>query len=77
MAQATDRDLAQDCADRDTLEALIDRYSLANLIEGLVQICHYKADHLRTTWQDAAAAKDWSTDARTLDRIVSTLRNAG
>ena len=59
------------------LEALVDRFSLANVLEALVTICHEKADHVQDNWQDVALARDWDNDGRKIDRIISTIRNAG
>jgi len=75
-----DHDLVSDAeswTDRVTLEEMVDRYSLANVVEALVALCHTKAEHLTTNWQDPSSARDWVADARTLDRVVSKLRHAG
>ena len=71
------RDLVTSGEDVNVLERLVDRYSLANVLEGLVAISGYKAEHLRQTWQDERAAKDWEIDARNIDRLVARIRNAG
>jgi hypothetical protein len=63
--------------DQDVLEALVDRYSLANVIEALVAICSAKEDHVREAWQDQDLARGWAADARTLDRVIAKLWNAG
>lgn len=77
MAQGRDMLDVDGNADVIALEQLVDRYSLAMVVEGLVAICGAKAMHVRSTWQDEPMAKDWERDARTLDRIVSHIRNAG
>lgn len=71
------RDLVTSDPEMQKLELLVDHYSLANILEGLVRIAHDKAEHLRSTWQDERAAKGWEADARTIDRIIAKIRNAG
>jgi len=44
---------------KDRLEAMLDQSSLKEVLDMLAEICHEKADHLRSNWQDEAAAKDW------------------
>ena len=72
-----DRDLVQTRSERDALEALLDRYSLANVVEALACIAWAKADHVRTNWQDERLARAWDADACTLSAIVSRLKNGG
>ena len=43
----------------DTLEALIDRTSLTAVVEALGDICHEKAEHVLTTWQDRPRSQSW------------------
>ena len=42
-----------------TLEGLVDTCGLSTVISALSEICHAKAEHLRTNWQDEAMAKIW------------------
>jgi hypothetical protein len=51
------------------LEAIVDARSLQSVIAALVTICHEKADHVETNWQDAKLAQKWRAAARHLDRI--------
>ena len=46
--------------DMDILEDLVDRYTLADVLEALTEVCELKADHLRSNWQDSNGAKVWS-----------------
>lgn len=41
------------------LENILDNAGLSRLLERLAIVCHEKADHLRTNWQDYGAAKNW------------------
>jgi len=54
----------------DALEALVDKASLGDIITALEDICYGKADHLRSNWQDEAAAKDWEKAGKALDRLT-------
>lgn len=41
------------------LEALIDRHGLHDVLEDLACVCHAKADHVESSWQDAGLARRW------------------
>lgn len=51
----------------ETLEMLVDKHSLSNVLALLESICHEKAEHVRTNWQDESLAKAWERAAKTLD----------
>jgi hypothetical protein len=59
----------------ETLEAFVDRHGLDRVLEALERICYAKADHLRTNWQDAPAAKTWERAATKIGVAVVTARN--
>lgn len=59
--------------DLEQLEGMVDRYRLRGVVEALAHIAAEKADHLRTNWQDEAAASLWDKDAERLDRVASRL----
>lgn len=42
------------------IEETIDQHGLATVLETIGDICHGKADHLRSNWQDEETAKLWS-----------------
>lgn len=46
-------------AERDTLEAMIDRTSLTAVLEGMFDVCGDKAEHVRANWQDEHTAEVW------------------
>ncbi len=52
-----------------TLEDLIDKSSLTDVLNLLANICNEKADHLRSDWQDEQSAKGWERDAAKLDKL--------
>lgn len=51
------------------LELMVDRYSVAEVLEALASICREKADHIRTNWQDNATAKEWDKRANALEKV--------
>ena len=55
--------------DYDALEDLVDRYTLAEVLEALGVICELKADHVLTNWQDAGLAKSWEVMAKRIDKV--------
>ncbi len=59
------------------LEALIDRHGLTHVVNTLSVICAEKAEHLRSNWQDKAAAKVWSADSNILDDAARRIRSDG
>lgn len=55
--------------DKTELEFIVDRCSLARVLEALAEICSEKADHIRTNWQDHATARPWDAAERKLSHI--------
>jgi hypothetical protein len=41
------------------LEAMVDKFGLAGVLNGLACICSGKADHVETNWQDKRLANAW------------------
>jgi hypothetical protein len=41
------------------LEAMVDKFGLATVLNGLSCICSAKADHIEENWQDKRLAKAW------------------
>lgn len=60
-------------ADRDLLEAIVDRADLRAVIDGLCGICVAKVQHIETNWQDNELAKRWARDASKLAKFHGTL----
>lgn len=46
-------------ADSAALEAIIDRTSLAAVVEAIAAICYGKQEHVLTNWQDRGLAQAW------------------
>ena len=60
-----------DDANSRTLETLIDAHNLDGVLEALSEICHAKAEHLRSNWQDSATAKQWNQAASIVTKAAS------
>lgn len=56
-----------DDEDSRTLESLIDKHNLDEVVQALADICFAKAEHLQANWQDAATAKTWNRAGKALD----------
>lgn len=50
----------KDAQFRDMLEQIIDEKSLEWTVRAISEICHEKADHIVSNWQDKHTAADWS-----------------
>lgn len=55
----------------ESLEPLLDRYSLLEILGSLSRICELKAQHLEEAWQDAASARCYRKAGVTLDNLAS------
>lgn len=58
-------------SERDQIEGMVDRHGLSDVLEGIMEICSEKADHLRSNWQDESTARVWDAMAK----IVRTSAN--
>lgn len=56
------------------LEALIDRYGLPAVVNGLASICHRKSNHISHTWHNRRLARAWNENGRKLSFISETLK---
>lgn len=43
----------------EALEQTVDRYTMRATLEALEMVCHAKADHLASDWQDEGASRVW------------------
>lgn len=55
--------------DKDTLESILDRYTLETILDVLAQICHEKSDHVLSTWQNKTLSKKWLVAGIKLDHV--------
>ena len=60
--------------DKDALEQFVDAYGLSDVLSALSDICGDKAEHLRSNWQDRASANVWARDARSIDKVASSVK---
>lgn len=58
--------------DADDLEHMLDRYTLADLLDGLATICAEKAEHVRSNWQDETTAKLWERASMSVSTFGAT-----
>lgn len=61
--------------DKDTIEEIIDRYSVSELLTAVAEICGEKAEHLRTAWQDNVAARTWDKDSTRITSCCHGIQN--
>lgn len=55
------------------LETIIDSRGLPLLLAAIATICHNKADHVQTNWQDAGLARVWEGRADKIGAIVEMM----
>lgn len=67
------RNNRQDLQDelQNNIEALIDKNTLAEVIEALETICYLKSQHLIENWQDAQTSKVWARAGKKLGKLLS------
>ncbi len=56
--------------DTAALESLVDRYGLSMILRTLAEIASEKAEHIRSNWQDAGAAREWDRAAAKVDCVA-------
>jgi len=59
--------------DRNVLEQMIDRTSLAAVLDALALTCAEKAEHVRCNWQDDRLAKTWD---RAVTKLLATQQSS-
>jgi hypothetical protein len=52
---------------RNSLEALVDAESLANVVHYLAEICYLKEQHVAEAWQDDPLARRWGRAGNALE----------
>jgi hypothetical protein len=40
----------------------------------LAEVCNEKAEHVQVNWQDRNLAKEWTADARAIEKIAAKIR---
>jgi hypothetical protein len=56
----------------ETLENIIDKTTLEDVLDALGEICHGKADHIRSNWQDDATAHAWEVVASRIEKAAAS-----
>ena len=62
-----------DQQDKDTLEALIDKYTLEETLNNLGLICLEKSEHIMENWQDPQLAKVWGKKGHKIMNLKCTI----
>lgn len=57
-----------------TLEALLDKHGMSQLLFGLAQVCYAKEEHILTNWQDKTTARAWRSDAVAIENLAAKVR---
>lgn len=55
-------------------EALIDSTGLEDAVSIMADICHEKAEHILSNWQDEILAKRWSCAAKFLEQAAQKIK---
>lgn len=63
--------------EREQLEMVLDKHSLADVLDALEIIANEKANHLTDNWQDEPLAKIWIKAAGWISQAGSRLRAEG
>ncbi len=59
------------------IEAYIDKYCAESVLYRVAEVCHAKAEHLRSAWQDMDTAKVWTAQARSIEYAASMAKRRG
>ena len=54
-----------------TLEDLLDKHGLRLVLSSLENVCHEKAEHIQTNWQDKLLAAKWTKAAKRIGRALN------
>lgn len=55
------------------LELMIDSEGLTSILEQITEICHEKADHILTNYQDRSLAAAWTRNAELIDKLTTRI----
>jgi hypothetical protein len=61
----------------DELERMIDRSSLAQVLEDIAEISYLKAAHIEENWQDMPLARKWERAGKAVDGAARKVRKIG
>jgi hypothetical protein len=54
----------------ETLESILDQYTMTTVIDFLACIASEKAEHVRSNWQDEPLARQWDRLSKTLEKAM-------
>ena len=54
----------------ETLESILDQYTMTTMIDFLASIADAKAEHIRSNWQDEPLARMWERLSKVLDKSM-------
>lgn len=54
------------------LEEMIDRHGLKAVLNALGSVCHDKADHVQSNWQDRGLASAWQRAGKACDKLAAS-----
>jgi len=57
----------------DTVERLIDKYNLADVLLMVSDICSAKSDHISVDWQDEGLSRKWMKAGQVVRKAVREL----
>lgn len=60
-------------AERDELEALLDKMGVADLFGALAEIASEKSDHVMEAWQDRELARRWARLSTKFDKLSGSI----
>jgi hypothetical protein len=55
------------------LESLIDRNSLATVLQAMSEICYEKEEHIEANWQDKNLSKIWASAGTRIERVLKAV----
>lgn len=56
--------------EHDELEDVIDSVGLSAFLDRVADICHAKAEHVQSTWQDVYLAKLWERAGNKISKLA-------
>ena len=52
-------------------EQAIDSHGVEGLLTAIVDVCHAKADHVETAWQEKGLARRWRLGAKRVEKAAA------
>jgi len=58
---------------KEKIEAIVDATSVREVLDALEEVCHEKAEHVRSNWQDEGLAIAWNLAGKYVTHGVNKL----